>query len=101
LFCDFGGILGLYVGFSLMTVFEFVDLGFELLVAAVASITKRVNGDGSGPAGHRAFAVGRTGEQKNNTLSMDLEDAGTPPPDYYHSDSLESIGKKKMTEVVC
>lgn len=37
LFSDIGGIAGLYIGFSVLTVFEFVDLLIDVLVAAVAS----------------------------------------------------------------
>ena len=31
LFCDFGGVLGLYVGFSILTIFEFFELFASLL----------------------------------------------------------------------
>jgi len=31
MFCDLGGVLGLYVGFSIMTIFEFFELFVSLL----------------------------------------------------------------------
>jgi len=31
MFCDFGGVLGLYVGFSILTIFEFFELFASLM----------------------------------------------------------------------
>lgn len=101
LFCDLGGILGLYVGFSIMTVFEFFDLGFELIVASFSTVNKKLRGGSVDQMGRPPLAVGRVGDKKKEPLPMTLEDAGTPPPDYFQSDGLGSIRKKKLPEVVC
>ena len=41
LVCDFGGMFGLYLGCSFLTFFEFLDLGFELLIVACGSFFGR------------------------------------------------------------
>lgn len=90
-----GGILGLYVGFSLLTIFEFFDLAFELIVVGVGGLLRR----GIGPI---------PGGAKKEALAMDRQ-AETPSPAYYSGRSSGEDGMsteayrpaKKMTEVVC
>lgn len=84
-----------------MTVFEFLDLGFELLVAAFSTVNKKVRGNNVDPTGRRPLAVGRVGDEKKEPLPMALEDVGTPPPDYFQSGGIGSVQKKRMTEVMC
>jgi len=112
LVCDFGGILGLYVGFSLLTIFEFIDFGFELLCAACVTLTKggakrgqhegsadhgsQARGHRVGPVStHAAWGAGQTGKVKQ--LKGDIF-AGTPPPAYI---GLESVKLATMVEVEC
>jgi len=54
MFCDLGGVLGLYVGFSILTVFEFFELFASLMWICVVRVYR-------GPAAMSA-SVGTMGD---------------------------------------
>jgi hypothetical protein len=40
-----GGVLGLWLGFSMLTILEFFELGIDLLVVWVANMRRRMRGE--------------------------------------------------------
>jgi len=76
MFCDLGGVLGLYVGFSIMTIFEFFELFGSLVWICVVRLYR-----GPTPA---AASVTRVGD--STVVRGDKKDAfkmqSPRPPDY-------------------
>ena len=71
---DIGGILGLFVGFSVMTIAEFLELGLDL---AVLNVTKSCG---------KRRARRRTIDQSMVSMSqIDARDRKLPPPPPYNS----------------
>jgi hypothetical protein len=106
LFCDIGGILGLYIGFSILTIFEFFDFLFEFLWVIFSKPR---------PPKNSVAGRGKTLQNQPDAtfpggpLELGKHPNGHPsPPNYYdqflkgggHKPS-DSIGKKQMTEVIC
>jgi len=65
MFCDLGGVLGLYVGFSLFTIFEFFEFFGSLVWICVVRLYRRplqsaavvgVDGDSTSEGGNAAAA---------------------------------------------
>ena len=52
---DIGGVLGLWVGFSMLTITEFVELAMDLIMLKLGSLCRK---PGTGPTGPRAPAAG-------------------------------------------
>ena len=63
---DCGGVLGLWLGMSLLTIFEFVEFALDISVLVV-SVCVCVRGAGmlTRPAGHEAEAEARRSEAED------------------------------------
>jgi len=93
LVCNLGGLLGLFVGFSVMTLFEFFDVGFDMLAIACSKLRQRgqvgrnsvgdVDGHGLRMEVPQAWGPHRTRLTKNSKPTLNNDNGGTPPPGYY------------------
>jgi len=73
MFCDFGGVLGLYVGFSILTIFEFFELFASLMWICVVRVAR-----GPAPMSASVGAVNDVAVDGNNAVKMQ----STRPPAY-------------------
>jgi len=80
MFCDLGGVLGLYVGFSLMTIFEFFELFGTLLWICVARLVHRPSPGGARSVGDSS-ALGDGRSSAGGPTSVDGK-VGSQPPAY-------------------
>ena len=105
MFCDLGGVLGLYVGFSLMTIFEFFELFGTLLWICAVRVVR-------GPSPAAATSRSAVGDSSvlgggRSTAGAGVDCKQTPQPPAYdrlttdHQFQLFASSAKDLPNVNC
>jgi len=98
MFCDLGGILGLYIGFSLLTIFEFIELFACLVWLGVIRVFR-------GPP-TTAASAGKVGDSTlmpghgKNSAAIKMQTSLGDPPTYdrlSNNDQLFAASKNLPT----
>ena len=74
LFCDLGGVLGLYIGFSILTIFEFFELFASLAWICVVRLYH-----GATPVSASVDTVGDSKVVSDGNSAMQMESSLRPP----------------------
>ena len=85
---DIGGILGLFIGFSVMTIAEFLELGLDLVILNAykrCCCCKRSNKSNTINVSTADMTRDVTRDTSGDMILEDTEYERSPPPPYRHT----------------